>query len=82
MLVEVAGSACGGRLVAAHEGGYSVSYVPYCGLAVLEELAGVRTAIEEPNAPRRDFISGQDLQPHQAAIVQQARELIAGIPRP
>ncbi|KWH46248.1 hypothetical protein WT61_26470 [Burkholderia stagnalis] len=25
-----------------HEGGYSEAYVPFCGLAIVEELAGVR----------------------------------------
>ena len=27
---------CGGRLLAAHEGGYAEGYVPFCGLAVIE----------------------------------------------
>jgi acetoin utilization deacetylase AcuC-like enzyme len=39
---------CQGRLVLVHEGGYSEAYVPFCGLAALEELAGVRTAVEDP----------------------------------
>jgi acetoin utilization deacetylase AcuC-like enzyme len=30
---------CGGRLVAFHEGGYSVDHVPLCNLAILEALA-------------------------------------------
>jgi acetoin utilization deacetylase AcuC-like enzyme len=33
----------GGRLVVAHEGGYSWDYGPQCGYAVLEELAGEQT---------------------------------------
>lgn len=33
---------CGGRIVYAHEGGYSDLYVPFCGHAVIEELSGVR----------------------------------------
>lgn len=36
---------CNGRLVCAHEGGYSAAYVPFCGLAVMEELSGVRTEV-------------------------------------
>ncbi|WP_434624347.1 class II histone deacetylase [Pseudomonas sp. Z1-29] len=39
---------CQGRLVLVHEGGYSEAYVPFCGLATLEELAGVRTAVTDP----------------------------------
>ncbi len=34
----------GGRLVVAHEGGYSWDYGPMCGYAVLEELAGEASA--------------------------------------
>ena len=39
---------CGGRLVVVHEGGYSEAYVPFCGLAIIETLAGVRTVVEDP----------------------------------
>ncbi len=39
---------CQGRLVLVHEGGYSEAYVPFCGLATIEELAGVRTAVDDP----------------------------------
>ncbi|WDD93878.1 class II histone deacetylase [Burkholderia sp. FERM BP-3421] len=39
---------CGGRLVVVHEGGYSEAYVPFCGLAIVETLAGVRTAVDDP----------------------------------
>src|SRR5690606_15898589 len=46
--VELAESLCDGRLLALHEGGYSTAYVPFCGLAVVEELAGVRTDVPDP----------------------------------
>ena len=39
---------CGGRLVLVHEGGYSEAYVPFCGLAVMEEISGHRTAVDDP----------------------------------
>lgn len=32
-------------MVAVHEGGYSEQYVPFCGLAVIEQLAGLRTKV-------------------------------------
>jgi acetoin utilization deacetylase AcuC-like enzyme len=35
-------------MVAVHEGGYAESTVPFCGLAVVETLSGVRTAAEDP----------------------------------
>jgi acetoin utilization deacetylase AcuC-like enzyme len=39
--VGLAGELCGGRLVAALEGGYSLLHVPLANLAILEGLAGV-----------------------------------------
>ncbi len=37
-----------GRLVAAHEGGYSELYVPFCGHAMLEEMSGSDKKAEDP----------------------------------
>ncbi len=37
-----------GKLVVVHEGGYSEVCVPFCGLALLEELAGHRTPVVDP----------------------------------
>jgi len=34
--------------VVVHEGGYSEACVPFCGLAVVEELSGHRTEVEDP----------------------------------
>lgn len=45
---EAAERLCKGRLVLVHEGGYSEAYVPFCGLAAIEELAGVRTEVQDP----------------------------------
>ncbi len=39
---------CDGRVVVVHEGGYSEACVPFCGLAVVEELSGHRTEVEDP----------------------------------
>ncbi|MDQ2621750.1 MAG: class II histone deacetylase, partial [Actinomycetota bacterium] len=39
---------CDGRLVIFHEGGYSKAYVPFCGLAVVEELSGVDSGVTDP----------------------------------
>lgn len=41
---------CGGRLVMVHEGGYSESYVPFCGHAVLQEMSGSRITAPDPFA--------------------------------
>jgi acetoin utilization deacetylase AcuC-like enzyme len=72
LLMEVADDICDGRLVLSHEGGYSATNVPYCGLAVMEELAGIRTAIADPWLPHMERWGGQDLQPHQEAAIDRA----------
>lgn len=41
-LVQISERFCEGRLIFAHEGGYSKDYVPFCGLAVIEALSGNR----------------------------------------
>lgn len=43
----VADDFSGGRMVVLHEGGYSQSYAPFCGLAIIEEMAGTRTAMSD-----------------------------------
>src|SRR5271166_3320876 len=48
MILEVAAEVCAGRVVLSHEGGYSAVYVPFCGLAMMEELPGIRTEIVDP----------------------------------
>ena len=50
-LLGVADRHAGGRLVVIHEGGYAPGYTPFCGLAVLEELSGLSTGVEDPFLP-------------------------------
>ena len=45
---SIADRLCGRRLVVIHEGGYAEAYVPFCGLAMLEALSGVRTQAADP----------------------------------
>ena len=49
-MMQSAAALCNGRLVLAHEGGYSEVYVPFCGHAVLEELSGSRVTAPDPFA--------------------------------
>jgi acetoin utilization deacetylase AcuC-like enzyme len=59
-LMQAADKLCNGRLVMAHEGGYSEVHVPFCGHAVLQEMSsseidagdamGARIAGQQPNA--------------------------------
>jgi acetoin utilization deacetylase AcuC-like enzyme len=44
----IAEEICGGCVLAVHEGGYAEVAVPFCGLAVLEELSGIRTPVQDP----------------------------------
>ncbi len=47
-VMELAGEVCEGRVVMVHEGGYSEAYVPFCGHAVVAELA--ESVIDAPDA--------------------------------
>jgi acetoin utilization deacetylase AcuC-like enzyme len=75
MLMAAADELCQGRLVLSHEGGYAPTYVPFCGLAVMEELCGVKTAVNDPMAARAASAGGQDLQRHQDEIIRRAEPL-------
>ena len=48
MMMDAADDLCGGRLVLAHEGGYSEVYVPFCGHAVLQQLSGSAIMVPDP----------------------------------
>lgn len=79
MLMGAAEALCQGRLVMSHEGGYSPHHVPYCGLAVMEELSGVRTEVSDPWLPAMQRWGQQALQPHQEALINRAAELLPRI---
>ena len=68
-----------GPVVAVHEGGYSPFAVPFCGLAVVEELTGVRTEVEDPFLPIVLNYGGA-LLPHQADAVRRAAAVVALVP--
>jgi len=69
---------CGGRLVMVHEGGYAEAYVPFCGLATLEALSGLRTEVRDP---MRDFIELQqpsaEFQAFQRQLLDTQRQHLA-----
>jgi acetoin utilization deacetylase AcuC-like enzyme len=83
-LVELAGELCNGRLIMSHEGGYSPVYVPYCGLAVLEELCGFATGIPDPfeysfgNSPAHVMTQAQDDVLIRAETIARQMQLIIG----
>ena len=49
-MMELADELCDGKLVLVHEGGYSEVYVPFCGHAVIAELAGSDITAPDPLA--------------------------------
>lgn len=63
MIMELADDICDARVVAVHEGGYAEVVVPFCGLAVVEQLSGHRTEVMDPfeeitagQQPAGDFV--------------------------
>ena len=65
-----------------HEGGYAPAYTPFCGLAVLEELSGISTGVEDPFLPIFAGYGYQELQPHQEAVIAAAEAALGGAREP
>jgi acetoin utilization deacetylase AcuC-like enzyme len=80
-VVEVAEDLADDRVVVVHEGGYSAFHVPFCGLAVIESLSGEPSGIDDPFAGVAD-LPYQDLQQHQAAIIDTAAGFVSDVPAP
>lgn len=49
-VMDLARDTCGGRVVMVHEGGYSETYVPFCGHAVLTAMSGSSIHAPDPSA--------------------------------
>jgi acetoin utilization deacetylase AcuC-like enzyme len=73
-------SACG-RLVLVQEGGYSPVYVPFCGLATIETLAGVHV-LDDGILPVVGAMGGHDVEPQQKALVDEVAQFVADVPGP
>ncbi len=71
-MVDLAARVCDGKLVAIHEGGYSTSYVPFCGTAVVEGLLGIPKRVEDPYIEAFRGIGYVELQPHQEKVLEDA----------
>jgi acetoin utilization deacetylase AcuC-like enzyme len=67
---------CAGRLVLCHEGGYHKTSVPFFGLAVIEQLSGIRSGMADPFLPIIEKYPFQELQPHQDAVLRQAEKQV------
>ena len=71
LLLNVADEVCAGKLMMTHEGGYSPIYVPYCGLAVLEEMSGIKTGMGDPYGHAFENLPDQNLTVAQADRISQ-----------
>ena len=49
-VMALAADICGGKLLMVHEGGYSETYVPFCGHNVLQEMSGSQISAPDPFA--------------------------------
>ena len=76
MLKTAARDLGGVSIVMCHEGGYHAPSVAFMGLAVLEELSGEATGVEDPFAMFVIGMAGQDLQPHQQEAIRRAATVV------
>ena len=82
LITDAAERICDGKIVFLQEGGYSPYYVPFCGLGVIEELAGVTTGIADAYEPIVGAMGGDDLLEHERAAVEAAQQLVSAIRSP
>lgn len=59
-----------GRIVMTHEGGYCPVSVPFFGLAVVEELAGIKTDVACPFTAQHLRVPGHALADHQRLLIE------------
>lgn len=79
-MIDAAAEYSGGRIVFAHEGGYSAAYVPFCGMSVLEELSGVDSGVEDPYMAFFADYPQLHLEPWQAEAIGAAAVNVARVP--
>ncbi|MEM7766336.1 MAG: class II histone deacetylase [Pseudomonadota bacterium] len=78
-VMDLAGDICGGRLVMAHEGGYSEVYVPFCGHAVIAEMAG--SAVDAPDPFAEVFAKRQPARDVDRLVESRLREMAQALGR-
>ncbi|MGH3358795.1 MAG: class II histone deacetylase [Nocardioidaceae bacterium] len=80
LLMDAADELCEGRILAVHEGGYDPLMGPFCGLAVVETLAGETTPVTDPWMASIAELPEQNLLPHHEYAVARAMDLLADVP--
>ncbi len=77
-VMQLADDLCDGRVVMTHEGGYSAGYVPFCGLAVIEQLSGQRTPCDDPFIPLAEGYPDQRMKPEHQNLLDEIRAAVTG----
>ncbi|MFM7146435.1 MAG: class II histone deacetylase, partial [Actinomycetales bacterium] len=77
MLMDVADEVCGGRIMMTHEGGYSATYVPLCGVSVLSEMSGVPVDVIHELYASFDTMPEQVLSDGQRSAVDVVAQVVA-----
>jgi acetoin utilization deacetylase AcuC-like enzyme len=72
-MMKIADTHCGGKLVAAHEGGYSTGYVPFCSSFIVEEMSGITTDVADPFEGMVAGSGTRDLLEHQKKFLDAAK---------
>ena len=73
---ELAEKYSNGKIVCLHEGGYCPVYVPFCSLAIVEELSGIKTEVEDPFIYAMAGTGYDILLPHQKEKVDEIKRYI------
>ena len=75
---DLADETCDGGLVVLNEGGYSPGYAPFCTLAIVEALVGVRTEVDDPLAGGSELAQAMvELRAEQERAIARARTVQA-----
>ena len=77
-LREFARELCSGRLVMSQEGGYSHQYAPFCWLALIEAIAEVDTAHQDPFESFLEGAGARELAPWQRDAVDRMALALEG----
>ncbi|RLA52513.1 MAG: class II histone deacetylase [Gammaproteobacteria bacterium] len=76
-IMNVADQVCNGRIVMCHEGGYHAPSVPFYALAIVEQLSGIKTEVEDPLLDFFNSQGGQVYLPHHDAAIREAEALVS-----
>ena len=74
--IDLAEKLCNGRIVFSQEGGYSETHVPFCGLAVLEEMIDKERRFIDPVKETIIHQGGEDLIESQIIMINESLDAL------